>query len=288
MVDLPLPRSCRSPRDLRSPTRRTASCSSAEEYSPDAATREFFPRRPQLRRFLFNTERVQPLLPSAPRAGMTAPSSRLSLAGPSGSLRAMRPVTRRIPRHPSVWATGSAHLESRALHYELLARVRKRDTALALGDALAELADRSVRAVYGTRAARPDAIRGCPAPVARPRRGRESRDPQTPRLAASLGELASSVGCSPFTCPMSFAAPAGISLRRYAQQLRARIAADRLARGARDLTELALDLGYTDHSHFTNAFRREWGLPPSRFRAFLGYGRDEQELPSGGRRTPLG
>jgi AraC-like DNA-binding protein len=59
----------------------------------------------------------------------------------------------------------------------------------------------------------------------------------------------------------------GLSLRRYAKRLRARIAADRLATGARDLTELALDLGYADHSHFTNAFRQEWGLPPSRFRA---------------------
>ena len=30
---------------------------------------------------------------------------------------------------------------------------------------------------------------------------------------------------------------------------------------------MALRLGYADHSHFTNAFRAEWGLPPSAFRA---------------------
>jgi Helix-turn-helix domain len=51
---------------------------------------------------------------------------------------------------------------------------------------------------------------------------------------------------------------AGLSLRRHTQQLRARVAADRLGRGARDLTELALDLGYADDSQLTNAFRREW------------------------------
>ena len=60
---------------------------------------------------------------------------------------------------------------------------------------------------------------------------------------------------------------AGLSLRAYVARLRARAAAERLTRGVRDLTRLALDLGYADHSHFTNAFRREWGVPPSVFRA---------------------
>jgi AraC-like DNA-binding protein len=45
------------------------------------------------------------------------------------------------------------------------------------------------------------------------------------------------------------------------------VAAHHLANGASDLTELALQLGYADHSHFTNAFHREWGHPPSQFRA---------------------
>lgn len=62
----------------------------------------------------------------------------------------------------------------------------------------------------------------------------------------------------------------GVSLRRYVQLLRARVAADRLAQGARDLTGLALDLGFSDHSHFTNTFRGEWGTPPSSFRTRLG------------------
>jgi AraC-like DNA-binding protein len=62
-------------------------------------------------------------------------------------------------------------------------------------------------------------------------------------------------------------------MRHYLNRLRARVAADRLVAGARDLTDLALDLGYWDHSHFTNSFRQEWGVPPSRFRADRSPGR---------------
>jgi AraC-like DNA-binding protein len=46
------------------------------------------------------------------------------------------------------------------------------------------------------------------------------------------------------------------------------VAAERLRGGERNLTDLALDLGYTDHSHFTKAFRQEWRLPPSAVRAW--------------------
>ena len=42
---------------------------------------------------------------------------------------------------------------------------------------------------------------------------------------------------------------------------------ERLAAGEPDLTALALDLGYADHSHLTNACRREFGRPPSALRA---------------------
>jgi AraC-like DNA-binding protein len=39
-----------------------------------------------------------------------------------------------------------------------------------------------------------------------------------------------------------------------------------LASGADDLTSLALDLGFSSHSHFTDAFRREFGRTPSEVR----------------------
>jgi AraC family transcriptional regulator len=34
-----------------------------------------------------------------------------------------------------------------------------------------------------------------------------------------------------------------------------------------DLTELSVTLGYSSHSHFTAAFRRHYGIPPSLLRA---------------------
>jgi AraC-like DNA-binding protein len=188
--------------------------------------------------------------------------------------RALELVARCAPRDAEDPATpfrlghGVSSPRLARLHYELLAGLRRRDTALVLDDALAELAEESVRAVYAAAAARREA------PSARTRRGRRELVEAAgmavhERLDAppGLGELARSLGCSPFHLSHVFRQTAGTSLRRYVQQLRARIAADRLAGGAGDLTELALDLGYTDHSHFTNAFRREWGVPPSRFRA---------------------
>ena len=83
----------------------------------------------------------------------------------------------------------------------------------------------------------------------------------------TLSDLARRLDCSPFHLSRVFPEVAGLSLRAYVARLRTRAAAERLMRGARDLTALALSLGYADHSHFTNAFRREWGVPPSVFRA---------------------
>jgi AraC-like DNA-binding protein len=38
------------------------------------------------------------------------------------------------------------------------------------------------------------------------------------------------------------------------------------AEGAEDITGLALDLGFSSHSHFTDVFRREFGSTPSEIR----------------------
>src|SRR5262249_23041081 len=82
----------------------------------------------------------------------------------------------------------------------------------------------------------------------------------------SLDSLARRLDCSPFHLCRSFRRTVGLPLRRYLDRLRLRLALDKLAAGAPDLTALALELGYADHSHFTNAFRREFGYPPSALR----------------------
>jgi AraC family transcriptional regulator len=154
------------------------------------------------------------------------------------------------------------------LQYELLGLVRRGAPALALEDVVAELADEAVGAAYRTRGGDVRA-EGQYTPARRRRELVEAAKlAVNERLESlpSLGELARALGCSPFHLSRTFHRTAGLSLRRYVVRLRARLAAERLTGEAHDLTALALELGYADHSHFTNAFREECGLPPSRFR----------------------
>ncbi|MCI0389714.1 MAG: AraC family transcriptional regulator [Acidobacteria bacterium] len=90
-------------------------------------------------------------------------------------------------------------------------------------------------------------------------------------LASRLGEritlddIARAVGASPFHLARIFQQRTGVSVHRYLTCLRLRAALERLA-DAKDLTALALELGFSSHSHFTDAFRREFGRPPSEVR----------------------
>lgn len=81
-----------------------------------------------------------------------------------------------------------------------------------------------------------------------------------------LRQLSRAVGLSPYQLCRDFRALNGTTMTRYRHSLRLRMALERLDR-SRDLTELALDLGYSSHSHFTYAFRREFGIPPSAMRS---------------------
>jgi len=159
------------------------------------------------------------------------------------------------------------------LHFELLSLLRPSPgPRLALEDLLVELADDALGTAYrlhgeGSRRDRPSA-------AAEPRR-RDLVEAVKVMLNAqlesppALGVLARAVGCSPFHLSRSFHHVTGLSLRRYVGRLRVRAAAGRLAAGCRSITDLALDLGYADHSHLTNSFRREWGVPPSQFRRLV-------------------
>ena len=86
----------------------------------------------------------------------------------------------------------------------------------------------------------------------------------------ALGDVAEALGCSPYHLSRIFHRESGLPMRRYLDRCRLRTALERLAEGEKDLTGLALDLGYADHSHFSNAFRREFGMSPSLFRRRAG------------------
>jgi len=82
----------------------------------------------------------------------------------------------------------------------------------------------------------------------------------------TLDEIARSVGSSPFHLTRIFHHRTGAPLHRYLMCLRLRTSLERLADGAQDLSALALELGFTSHSHFTDSFRREFGCTPSAVR----------------------
>jgi AraC family transcriptional regulator len=80
-----------------------------------------------------------------------------------------------------------------------------------------------------------------------------------------LDDVARAVGASPAYLTDVFRRHEGLPLHRYAVQLRLARALVELPHAA-DLTALALDLGFSSHSHFTAAFRRAFGCTPSEFR----------------------
>ena len=194
----------------------------------------------------------------------------LSLDGP----RALELVAARAPgdaQRPE-WPFRHGHALNTAraarLLYELIALADGDASGLSVEDTVAELADAALASAYASRG--PARARTSPAGRRRRRDLAEAAKVclnQHGGGPLALGALAARLGCSPFHLSRTFRAEAGISLRRYAARLRALRAAELLREGPRDLTALALTLGYADHSHFTNTFRREWGVPPSRFRA---------------------
>lgn len=78
----------------------------------------------------------------------------------------------------------------------------------------------------------------------------------------TLSGIAHRVHSSPFHLARVFRHGAGVTIHRYLMELRLRTAMERLAEGESDLTQLALSLGFFSHSHFTDSFQREFGLPP--------------------------
>lgn len=90
--------------------------------------------------------------------------------------------------------------------------------------------------------------------------------------ARSLQQLAASVGTSPYHATRVFRAHTGLTIHGYRHRLRLQAVLERLGDARVDLTELALATGFSSHSHLTEAFRRAFGAPPSRWRGRIGQG----------------
>ncbi|HEY2907361.1 MAG TPA: AraC family transcriptional regulator [Vicinamibacterales bacterium] len=85
--------------------------------------------------------------------------------------------------------------------------------------------------------------------------------------ALSLDDIARSVDMSPYQLCRAFRSATGRTLGEYRQHLRIRSSLERIRETSDSITEIALGLGYSSHSHFTYAFRREFGFAPSSIRS---------------------
>jgi len=86
-----------------------------------------------------------------------------------------------------------------------------------------------------------------------------------PADTRSLDDWGRELGASGRTLARHFEKELGLTLREWRYKLRLFLALEWLGAG-RNVTEIALDLGYASTSAFTYMFRREMGCPPSEWR----------------------
>jgi AraC family transcriptional regulator len=160
------------------------------------------------------------------------------------------------------WSDPETYVAQRRLVRYLLETPRP-DPLLVEETAL-RILERVVASAYGSRAGSPPTARRGP---------REELVERTKAVIAtraqeplSLQTIAGEVGSSVFHLCRTFRRGTGSTLHGYLTQVRLRLAIERLLEESVPLTELALDLGFSSHSHFTAAFRRTFGQPPSRLR----------------------
>jgi AraC family transcriptional regulator len=82
----------------------------------------------------------------------------------------------------------------------------------------------------------------------------------------SLSDLAEEVGVSVYHLCRVFRRSTGMTLHQYRQKLRVRWSLEKVTASNRPLVDIALDSGFSSHSHFTNSFHREFGYTPSQLR----------------------
>lgn len=113
---------------------------------------------------------------------------------------------------------------------------------------------------------------GLPGPGAARRYAERAREflATAPEGQHRLEDIATAARCSPFHLARHFRSLTGLSLHQYQTCLRLTLALDRLAEGEQDLARLAVDLGFSHHSHFTARFRAELGVTPRALRSALG------------------
>ncbi len=82
----------------------------------------------------------------------------------------------------------------------------------------------------------------------------------------TVSHIAQEVYSSPYHLCRIFRQYTGQTIHNYLNQLRLRTSLNYVAQSDMPITEVGIALGYSSHSHFTQAFRQTFGTPPSHFR----------------------
>ena len=101
----------------------------------------------------------------------------------------------------------------------------------------------------------------------------------------TLTDLSRATGSSLFHLCRLFRAGTGRTIHGYLNQLRLRASLAPVLDSTKDLSAIALALGYSTHSHFTAAFRAEYGVTPSSMREASTSRRTRRSTSSPRRRT---
>jgi AraC family transcriptional regulator len=82
----------------------------------------------------------------------------------------------------------------------------------------------------------------------------------------TLGEIAAAVDIHPAHLARTFRRHFGTTLGDYLRRLRVDFSSRKLATTDSPLSEIAVDAGFADQSHFTKTFRTQMGMTPGEFR----------------------
>lgn len=81
-----------------------------------------------------------------------------------------------------------------------------------------------------------------------------------------LNDVAKALRLSPYYLAHLFKTTEGITLGRYIRNVRIERAKELLARSDVSITDIALEVGYSNPAHFSYIFKKEIGISPSRYR----------------------
>jgi AraC family transcriptional regulator len=88
-------------------------------------------------------------------------------------------------------------------------------------------------------------------------------DPGAPHR---LRDVAAALQVSPFHLAHTFREETGVSMHKYLLRVRLDMARARILAGEPSLSRLALELGFSSHSHFTTMFREHFKVSPTSIR----------------------